>query len=307
MTDVSPTRAQARGAAARLAVSEIVRRPPPRHPVRRTILYAALILTSLLMIGPFYWALSTSFKPSADVFASPPKLIPDPWVLQNYRDVFTLLPFQRYFFNSVLVTSAIVGLNVVFDTAAAYAFAKLRFPGRNVLFFLLLITLMVPFQVNLIPLYRIMVGLHDISSHLGVDTYSALILPGAIQVFGIFLMRQFLQSIPDEVLESARVDGASEFRILRSIVFPVAAPGMATLAIFTFLGAWNDFLWPLIVTNTDQIRTLPVGLALLARKNTVNWGDTMAGTVLAAAPMILVFLALQRRFIEGLTAGALKG
>jgi multiple sugar transport system permease protein len=279
----------------------------PRHPVRRTILYAALIITSLLMIGPFYWALATSFKPSADVFASPPKLIPDPWILQNYRDVFTLLPFPRYFLNSVIVTGAIVGLNVVFDTSAAYAFAKLRFPGRNVLFFLLLITLMVPFQVNLIPLYRIMVGLHKFNVHLGTDTYSALILPGAIQVFGIFLMRQFLQSIPDEILESARVDGASEFKILRTIVFPIALPGMATLAIFTFLGAWNDFLWPLIVTNSDQIRTLPVGLALLARKNTVNWGDTMAGTALAAAPMILVFLVLQRRFIEGLTAGAIKG
>ena len=152
-----------------------------------------------------------------------------------------------------------------------------------------------------------MVALHKVNPHLGVDTYSAMILPGMIQVFGIFLMRQFLQSIPDEILESARVDGASEFMILRKIVFPVAAPGMATLAIFTFLGAWNDFLWPLIVTNSDQIRTLPVGLALLARKNTVNWSDTMAGTVLAAAPMILVFLILQRRFIEGLTAGSVKG
>jgi multiple sugar transport system permease protein len=279
----------------------------PRHPVRRTILYSALILTSLAMIGPFYWALTTSFKPSADVFASPPKFIPSPWTLQNYRDVFTLLPFPRYFLNSVIVTGAIVGLNVVFDTAAAYAFAKLRFPARNLLFYLLLITLMVPFQVNLIPLYRMMVVLHKINPHLGVDTYSALILPGMIQVFGIFLMRQFLQSIPDEVLESARVDGASEYTILRRIVFPIAAPGMATLAIFIFLGAWNDFLWPLIVTNTDQIRTLPVGLALLARRNTVNWGDTMAGTVLAAAPLILVFLILQRRFIEGLTAGSVKG
>jgi multiple sugar transport system permease protein len=279
----------------------------PRHPVRRTTLYAALIGTSLLMIGPFYWTFATSFKPSGDVFASPPKFIPDPWTISHYHNVFTLLPFDRYFANSVIVTGSIVLLNVVFDTAAAYAFAKLRFPGRNSLFFLLLITLMIPFQVNLIPLYRIMVQLHRLSPHLGVDTYSALILPGAIQVFGIFLMRQFLASIPDDILESARVDGASEFKILYRIVFPIAAPGMATLAIFTFLGAWNDFLWPLIVTNTDQIRTLPVGLALLARRNTVNWGDTMAGTTLAAAPMILIFLLLQRRFIEGLTAGSVKG
>jgi len=275
--------------------------------VRRTLLYAALIGTSLLMIGPFYWALSTSFKPSADVFASPPKWIPDPWTLENYRDVFTLLPFPRYFLNSVIVTSAIVGLNIVFDTAAAYAFAKLRFPGRDVLFFLLLITLMVPFQVNLIPLYRIMVRLHDISPLLGVGTYSAMIMPSMIQVFGIFLMRQFMRSIPDEILESARVDGASEFKILWKVVIPLAAPGIATLAIFTFLGAWNDFLWPLLVTNSDETRTLPVGLALLARRNTVNWGQTMAGTTFLAGPMILMFLILQRRFIEGLTAGSLKG
>ncbi|HEX5951101.1 MAG TPA: carbohydrate ABC transporter permease [Actinomycetota bacterium] len=278
-----------------------------RTGVRRTLLYVALIGTSLLMIGPFYWALSTSFKPSADVFASPPKWIPDPWTLENYRDVFTLLPFPRYFLNSMIVTSSIVGLNILFDTAAAYAFAKLRFPGRDVLFFLLLITLMVPFQVNLIPLYRIMVRLRDISPLLGVGTYSAMVLPAMIQVFGIFLMRQFMRSIPDEILESARVDGASEFKILWKVVVPLAAPGIATLAIFTFLGAWNDFLWPLLVTNSDETRTLPVGLALLARKNTVNWGQTMAGTAFLAGPMILVFLILQRRFIEGLTAGSLKG
>jgi multiple sugar transport system permease protein len=278
-----------------------------RFKPHRVVLYLALIGTSIVMIGPFYWAVSTSFKPSADVFASPPKFIPSPWTLDNYRDVFTLLPFPRYFLNSVIVTTVIVGLNVIFDTSAAYAFAKLRFPGRDVIFFALLLTLMVPFQVNIIPLYRLMVRLHALSPHLGVDTYSGIVLPSVVQVFGIFLMRQFLRSIPDEILESARIDGASEFTILRRIVMPLAAPGIATLAIFTFLGAWNDFLWPLLVTNSDQIRTLPVGLALLARKNTVNWGDTMAGTTLTAGPMIIIFMVLQRRFIEGLTAGSLKG
>jgi ABC-type glycerol-3-phosphate transport system permease component len=279
----------------------------PRRPMKTALIYAALIATSLLMLGPFYWTVATSFKPAADVFASPPKWIPSPWTLDNYRFVFSDLSFTRPLMNSTVVTGAIVGLNVIFDTAAAYAFAKLRFPGRNVLFFLLLITLMVPFQVNLIPLFRIMVSLHDVNPHLGVNSYSALILPGMIQVFGIFLMRQFLQSIPDEVLESARVDGASEFRIVRSIVFPVAAPGMATLAIFTFLGAWNDFLWPLIVVSDETHKTLPLFLASLQVRNTINWGTTMAGTALVAAPMILVFLLLQRRFIEGLTAGAVKG
>jgi multiple sugar transport system permease protein len=274
---------------------------------KRVVLYTVLVVTSLVMIVPFYWSFATSFKPSADVFASPPKWIPSPWTWANYRDVFTLGNFGRFFVNSVIVTAAIVALNIVFDTAAAYAFAKLRFPGRNFLFFMLLITLMVPFQANMIPLYRIMVALHKTTPLLGANTLSGIVLPGMIQVFGIFLMRQFLQSIPDEVLESARVDGASEFRILRSIIFPLAAPGMATLAIFTFLGAWNDFLWPLIVINDPKYYTLQVGLGLLQQRNTVNVGVVMAGTMITAAPMIVVFLLLQRRFIEGLTAGSVKG
>jgi multiple sugar transport system permease protein len=276
------------------------------RPLARLPTYAFLVVAALLMVAPFLWSVSTSFKQPGDVFAYPPKLLPDPLTLDNYVDVFTKLTFGRYFLNSVIVTGSVVLLNVVFGTAAAYAFAKLRFPGRDTIFFLLLLTLMVPFQVNLIPLYKIMVELHKAIPPIGADTYFGIVAPSAIQVFGIFLMRQFLRSIPDEILESARMDGASEWRILRSIVFPVARPGMATLAIFTFLGAWNDFLWPLIVTNSDEMRTMPVGLALLARKNASNWGDTMAGTVLTAAPLILMFLILQRRFIEGLTAGSVK-
>ena len=276
------------------------------RPLSRGVTYAFLIAAALLMIAPFLWSISTSLKQPGDVFAYPPRFLPDPVTFQNYVDVFTKLTFGRYFLNSVIVTGSVVILNVLFGTAAAYAFAKLRFPGRDAIFFLLLLTLMVPFQVNLIPLYKIMVELHKALPPLGADTYFGIVAPSAIQVFGIFLMRQFLRSIPDEILESARMDGASEWRILRSIVFPVARPGMATLAIFTFLGAWNDFLWPLIVTNSDEMRTMPVGLALLARKNASNWGDTMAGTVLTAAPLILMFLVLQRRFIEGLTAGSVK-
>ena len=276
------------------------------RPLSRGVTYAFLIAAALLMIAPFLWSISTSLKQPGDVFAYPPRFLPDPVTFQNYVDVFTKLTFGRYFLNSVIVTGSVVILNVLFGTAAAYAFAKLRFPGRDAIFFLLLLTLMVPFQVNLIPLYKIMVELNNAIPPIGADTYFGIVAPSAIQVFGIFLMRQFLRSIPDEILESARMDGASEWRILRSIVFPVARPGMATLAIFTFLGAWNDFLWPLIVTNSDEMRTMPVGLALLARKNASNWGDTMAGTVLTAAPLILMFLVLQRRFIEGLTAGSVK-
>jgi ABC-type glycerol-3-phosphate transport system permease component len=271
-----------------------------------TTLYLILVASGLAMIAPLYWMFSTSFKPVRDVFASPPKWIPNPFTLQAYHDVFTQMPFARYFLNSVVVTGTIVILNVLLGTAGAYAFAKLRFPGRNVIFFSLLITLMVPFQVNMIPLYRMMVWLHERSSLLGVDTYFGIIAPSAVGVFGIFLMRQFLSSIPDAILDAARLDGCSEFRILGSIIFPLAKPGMAALAIFTFLDAWNNFLWPLIVTDSDSMRTLPVGLAMMASKHTVNWTDTMAGAVVTTLPMLLVFAVLQRRFIEGLTGGAVK-
>ncbi len=267
---------------------------------------AFLLAASLLMIVPFLWALSTSFKLPGDVFAYPPRFLPDPFTMANYGNVITKIPFPRYFLNSAIVTGSIVLLNVLFGTAAAYAFAKLRFPGRDAIFFLLLLTLMVPFQVNLIPLFKMMVELHKAVPPLGANTYFGLIAPSAVSVFGIFLMRGFLRSIPDEILESARMDGASEARVLRSIVFPLAVPGMATLAIFTFLGAWNDFLWPLVVTSSEDMRTLPLGLALLARRNSSDWGTTMAGTIVTAAPMIVIFLLMQRRFIEGLTAGAVK-
>jgi ABC-type glycerol-3-phosphate transport system permease component len=265
-----------------------------------------LLAASVLMIAPFLWALSTSLKLPSEVFAYPPRFLPDPFTVANYQNVITRIPFPRYLLNSTIVTGTIVILNVVFGTAAAYAFAKLRFPGRDAIFFLLLLTLMVPFQVNLIPLYKMMIELHKAIPPIGANTYFGLIAPSAVSVFGIFLMRGFLRSIPDEILESARIDGASEWRVLRSIVYPLAVPGMATLAIFTLLAAWNDFLWPLVVTSSDDMRTLPVGLALLARRNASDWGTTMAGTVITAAPLIIIFLLLQRRFIEGLTAGAVK-
>jgi multiple sugar transport system permease protein len=275
-------------------------------PPRRLVLYVVLVLASVATLAPFVWTVSTSFKHSEDVFAPGSGLIPHPWSWSGYRDVFTLVPFARYFTNSVVVSLVVVLANIVFDTAAAYAFAKLKFPGRSLWFGVLLVTLMVPMQVNLIPLYRIMVSLHQSVPALGANTLSGIFLPSLVQVFGIFLMRQYFASIPDSILEAARIDGAGELTILRRIVFPLAAPGIATLTIFTFLATWNDFLWPLIVAGTDESRTLPVGLALLARKNTVNWPDTMAGAVVTALPMIVIFVLMQRRFIEGLTAGVGK-
>jgi multiple sugar transport system permease protein len=265
-----------------------------------------LCVASALLLLPVLWAVSTSLKRPADVFAPGLGLIPSHPTLDAYRSVFSAVPFGRYLLNSVLVTSAIVVLNVVFDSCAAYAFAKLRFPGRTALFGLLLVTMMIPMQINLIPLYRMMVWIHVRVPALGADTLSGIIAPSAVQVFGIFMMRQFFASIPDSLIEAARLDGAGELAILWRVILPISRPGLATLTIFTLLHAWNDFLWPLIIAGSDASRTLPVGLALLSSKNTVNWSETMAGSVVTALPMVIVFIVLQRQFIEGLTAGAAK-
>lgn len=266
----------------------------------RMLLYVVLIGTSFLMIIPFYWSVGSSLKLEQNVFASPPQWWPDPLTFQSYVNVLTRIPFLRYFTNSVIVAIVTTLGHVFFDTLAAYAFAKLTFPGRDRIFFIMLLALMVPFQVNLIPLYRIMALLH------WTDTYLALIVPNLTSIFGIFMMRQFLKSIPNDLLDAARIDGCSEFGVFQKVVLPLALPGIATLIIFTFMGTWNDFLWPRIVTNSEAYFTLPVGLAQLQMKNTSNEAQIMAGTVLTALPMILVFLFMQRQFIAGMTAGALK-
>jgi ABC-type glycerol-3-phosphate transport system permease component len=266
----------------------------------RTIIYLLLIATSIMMLVPFYWSVVTSFKLEQFVFTNPPQWWPDPVTLRNYLSVLTLIPFPRYFANSVFVAVATTLGHVFFDTLAAYAFAKLTFPGRDRIFFLMLLALMVPFQVNLIPLYRIMSILH------WTDTYAALIVPNLTSIFGIFQMRQFLLTIPNELLDAARIDGCGEFGVFSRVVLPLALPGVATLIIFTFMNTWNDFLWPRIVTNSETLFTLPVGLAQLQMRNTSNQAQIMAGTVLTALPMILVFLLMQRQFIAGMTAGAVK-
>ena len=273
---------------------------PARHPVRRSLLYLVLIASSIIMLVPFYWSVASSLKLEQFVFANPPQWWPNPLTLRNYLSVLTLIPFPRYFLNSVFVSVATTLGHVFFDTLAAYAFAKLTFPGRDRIFFVMLLALMVPFQVNLIPLYRIMAILH------WTDTYAALIVPNLTSIFGIFLMRQFLMSIPNELLDAARIDGCGELGVFTRVVLPLALPGVATLVIFTFMNSWNDFLWPRIVTNTESLFTLPVGLAQLQMKNTSNQAQIMAGTVLTALPMILVFLFMQRQFIAGMTAGAVK-
>ena len=271
-----------------------------RNSFSRIILYLVLIGSALMMIVPFYWSVGTSLKLEQNVYSNPPQWIPDPLTWANYIHVLTRIPFFRYFANSVFVALITTLGHVFFDTLAGYTFAKLKFPFRDQIFFIMLLALMVPFQVNLIPLYKIMATLH------WTNTYLALIVPNLTSIFGIFLMRQFMLTIPNELLDAARIDGCNEFGVFRKVALPLALPGIATLIIFTFMGTWNDFLWPRIVTNSEKFFTLPVGLAQLQMKNTSNVAQIMAGTVLTALPMIIVFLFMQRQFIEGMTAGALK-
>lgn len=266
----------------------------------RAALYAILVTTSVLMLVPFYWMVSTSLKLEQFVFAAPPQWWPDPLTFEHYTAVFTRIHFERYFLNSLIVAGGITLGQAFFDTLAGYAFAKLRFPGRDTIFFLLLLGMMVPFQVNMIPLYRLM-------SDLGwLNNFAGLIVPSLTGIFGVFLMRQFIRSLPDELLDAARIDGCGEFGVFWRVVLPLALPGVATLVIFTFMEAWNGFLWPRLVISSEAMFTLPVGLAQLQMRNTSNWGQTMAGTTLTALPMIVVFFFMQRQFIAGLTAGAVK-
>jgi multiple sugar transport system permease protein len=276
------------------------RRKSLTYVLKRALLYLTLIASSILMVVPFYWSVSSSLKLEQFVFANPPQWWPDPLTLQNYLSVFTKIHFYRYFINSVFVAVVTTLAHVFLDTLAAYAFAKLTFPGRDKIFFLMLLGLMIPFQVNLIPLYRIMAMLN------WTNTYLALIVPNLTSILGIFMMRQFLITIPNDLLDAGRIDGCDEFGVFWRVALPLALPGIATLVILTFMGTWNDFLWPRIVTSSEALFTLPVGLAQLQMKNTSNEAQIMAGTVLTALPMILVFLFMQRQFIEGMTAGALK-
>jgi len=279
----------------------VAHRKPLRSYWGRGVLYLALICSSVIMFFPFYWSVTTAMKLEQNIYVTPPQWWPDPATIRHYIVVLTTIPFPRFFLNSLFVASMITLGHVFFDTLAAYAFAKLRFPGRNPILFLMLMGLMVPMQVNLIPMYRIMAIFH------WLDTYAALIIPSLTSITGIFLMRQFMQSVPDEILDSARIDGCSEFGVFWRIMFPLSLPGIATLVIITFMNAWNDFLWPRIVTSSAKMFTLPVGLTQLQFKYTSNEGQVMAGTVLVMLPMILVFLIMQRQFIESLTSGAVKG
>ena len=260
-----------------------------------------LVLAAAIAIAPLLWMVSVSLMASGEADSFPPPILPRAPSLAAYGELFAHQGMGRYFANSLMLASAATVLSLAFNISAGYAFAKLRFAGRDLVFQLLLGALVIPGQVAMIPLFLMLKGMGL------VNTYAGVLLPSAAGVFGIFLVRQYALSVPDELLEAARVDGAGEFRIFRSIVLPALAPIMVTLATFTFLASWSDFMWPLIVLGDERLYTLPLALASLSREHVQDSELMMAGAVVTVAPVLLLFVALQRYYIRGLTSGVVKG
>lgn len=271
-----------------------------RETWKQALVIGILGLGALAMILPYYWMFITSIKPPEEIHTYPPRFYVLQPTLEPYRDLFRLLPMARSLANSLFVASAVTLSNVFFCSLAGYAFAKLRFPGRDAIFLTMLGSLMIPWQVNLIP------GFLLVKQFGWLDTFWALIIPKLALPFGIFLCRQYILSIPDTLLEAARIDGCSEFSIYRRIILPLITPALATLAIFTFLAQWNDFVWPLVVMQSSDMRTVPLIIGVLNGQFGSNFAMMMAGAVVVTLPMILVFLAFQRQFIRGVFLTSLR-
>ena len=268
--------------------------------VARVGLHALLVLGSIGAMLPMVWMVSASFMAPGEASAFPPRLLPREPTLEHYEALFTRLRLGRYFLNSAVIALAVTAISLLVNSMAGYAFAKLRFRGRDGLFRLLAAGLVVPVQVAMLPLFLLL-------KQLGlINTYWGVIIPGMASIFGIFLIRQYAVSIPDELLDAARIDGAGEMRIFVSIVLPTIVPILATLAIWTFLATWNDFMWPLIVLSDEARWTLPVALANLSGEHVQDIELMMAGSVLTTLPVMLVFLFLQRYYIQGIMLGSVK-
>lgn len=278
------------------------RRPrPASHAVAAFGLHAILALMAVATLVPLLWMVSASFMPAGEASAFPPRLWPSAPTLAHYRALFGRLDLGRTLVNSVVLSLTVTAVSLLVNALAGYAFAKLRFRGRDATFRGLLGLLVVPSQVTMLPLFLLL-------KQLGfINTYAGIVIPGMASIFGIFLIRQFALSIPDELLDAARIDGASEGRVFWQIALPLLRPILVTLALFTFMGTWNDFLWPLVVLTDDTMYTLPVALANLAGERVQDTELMMAGAVLTVLPVLVLFLALQRQYIEGLMVGSVKG
>jgi len=268
----------------------------------KTCIYAFLIAGAITMALPYVWMFVTSIKPLEEIQAFPPSFVVKNPTLEPYKDLFRMVPMMRYLFNSLFIAGSITLFNIFATSLAGYAFAKHKFWGRDKLFLIFLGSLMIPWQVNIIPGFVIV-------KNLGwLNTYRGLIIPSmAWCAFGIFLNRQYIYSIPDDLIDAARIDGCSEFTIYRKVILPLIKPVVATLAIFTFLQQWNNFVWPLVIIHTSDMRTIPLALAVLTGQFGANFAMVMAGAVIATLPMLIVYLMFQKYIIKGIAMTGLKG
>lgn len=269
--------------------------------LERVLLWSALLFGAFVSLFPMIWMVSASFMQPGESNSYPPHILPRDPTTEHYATLFTRLNLGRSLFNSALIAFSVTAISLLVNSMAGYALAKLRFRARERIFRGLLTGLVIPVQVSMLPLFLLMKQLGLINSYWGV------IIPGMASIFGIFLIRQYAMAIPDDLLDAARIDGASEFRIYRSVVLPVITPILATLAIWTFLATWNDFMWPLIVLSDERRYTLPVALANLMGEHVQDTELMMAGSVLTVLPVLLTFLVLQRYYIQGIMAGSTKG
>jgi multiple sugar transport system permease protein len=269
-------------------------------PGARPLTYLVLIVLALLTIMPFVYMLGLSLQSEAQTFAGEPIIFPSNPQFSNFIDIWIKAPFARFFLNSSIVAGAITLSHLFFDPLAGYVFAKFQFPLKNVFFLLILGTLMIPFFVRMIPLYTMMATIG------WLNTYQGLITPFLMSAYGIFLMRQFIQPLPYELIDAARIDGCSEFRIYFRIILPQIKPALATLALFTFVTNWDEFLWPLIVVNTTEMRTMTTGLTLFNQEYYNQWQYMAAGSIVLFIPILVLFLFTQRYFVQGISLTGLK-
>jgi multiple sugar transport system permease protein len=263
--------------------------------------HGVIYVLAFITIAPFVWMILTSLKDIGDIFVYPPKWFPDKIQWNNYVRAFQAAPFGRYYLNSIFVAVTVTLGQLITCSMAAYAFARLKFWGRDVLFYIFLGTMMIPYQVTMIPSFMV---LHWLG---WIDSYQAMIVPGLASAFGTFLLRQFFMTIPKELEEAAYMDGCSKFRVLWQIILPLSKPALATLAIFTFMGTFNDFIWALIVVNSEHLRTVQLGLAVFRDRYITDWDLLMAGSVMATLPILIVFFFAQKYFIKGITLSGIKG
>ncbi len=300
------TTVQASSAAATRRLKELL---------KNVLLYVMLTIGVIIFIAPWVWMVSASFQPLGDIFDWPPTWYPENFTWNNYTRFIQTAGLERLFANSAYIAVTVTLLQLFFNSLAAFTFAKRKFPGRDFIFFMMLGTLMIPGQVTLIPAYLILQhvplfggnNIAGLGGHGWLDSYWGMIVPGAVSTYGIFLLRQYMKSIPDELLDAARIDGANEFRIYAQIILPLSGPALAAMGIFTFTYNWNDFFWPLIIISSPELRTLQLGLALFVVKNRTVWDLVMAGSVIATLPVLIIFLLFQRYFIRGIALSGLKG